>query len=415
MQATDEKRAAGAAAAETNSAPRFLDFDAIQTGDRAVIRKRFTEEDVSAFARLSGDYNPLHLENEFARRTHLGRPVVHGMLVASYVSTLVGMQLPGAGALWMQQSFRWRQPVYVGDSLEIALEVTQKSPGSRLLSIRILAMNQTGAVVMDGEGTVSVPEVRRVEVPAAMEERVAFISGGSRGIGAAVAQALGRAGASVMINYHHNAEAAEEVCHAIASDGGAAITARADVTQADAVVEAVGLARSAFGKPADILIHCAGGAVTLRPFLETRWEDVQQMLDVQLKGAFHCAQAVVPGMLERKSGCIVNIGSILTWQAPPAQWSAFLVAKAALKAFTQALAAELGPSGIRVNMISPGATENGSATFGSERLRKLQAMQTPLRRLALPEDIAQTALFLCSDASRFITGADIPVCGGAAM
>ncbi len=415
MQATDEVRASPVAGGKPASGALFLDFEAIQPGDRAVIRKLFTEEDVAAFAQLSGDYNPLHMESEFARRTHLGRRVVHGMLVASFVSTLVGMQLPGAGALWMQQSFRWRQPVYVGDSLEIALEVTQKSPGSRLLSVRIFAMNQTGTVVMDGEGTVSVPEVRRVEKPAAMEERVAFISGGSRGIGAAVAQALARAGASVVVNYHRDGAAAEELCHSIASAGGSVIPARADVTQAEAVAGAVALAREAFGKPVDILIHCAGGAVTLRPFLDTRWEDVQQTLDVQLKGAFHCAQAVAPGMVERKSGCIVNIGSILTWQAPPAQWSAFLVAKAALKAFTQALAAELGPSGIRVNMISPGATESGSATLASERLRKLQAMQTPLRRLALPDDIAQAAVFLASDASRFITGADIPVCGGAAM
>lgn len=415
MQATDDTRSAPAPAVEPASGARFLDFDAIQPGDRAVIRKRFTEEDVAAFASLSGDYNPLHMESEFARRTHLGRRVVHGMLVASYVSTLVGMQLPGAGALWMQQSFRWRQPVYVGDSLEIALEVTQKSPGSRILSIKILAMNQSAATVMDGEGTVSLPEVRRTQAPAAMEERVAFVSGGSRGIGAAVAQALARAGASVVVNYHRNATAAEEVCHSIAGAGGAAIPARGDVTKAEAVAGAVALAREAFGKPADILVHCAGGAVTLRPFMETSWEDVQQMLDVQLKGAFHCAQAVAPGMVERKSGSIVNIGSILTWQAPPAQWSAFLMAKAALKAFTQALAAELGPSGIRVNMVSPGATEAGSATLASERLRKLQAMQTPLRRLALPEDIAQTAVFLCSDASRFITGADLPVCGGAAM
>jgi 3-oxoacyl-[acyl-carrier protein] reductase len=120
-------------------------------------------------------------------------------------------------------------------------------------------------------------------------------------------------------------------------------------------------------------------------------------------------------MVERKYGCIVNVGSIMTWQAPLAQWSAFTVAKAALKALTRSLAVELGPSGVRANMISPGTTETESTLAIPERLRKLQAMQTPLRRLASPEDIARTAAFLCSDAAQFITGADIPVCGGAAM
>lgn len=157
----NQNQSAAAAAAQTGPVARILNFDEIQPGDRAVISKRFTEEDVAAFASLSGDYNPLHMESDFARRTHLGNRVVHGMLVASYVSTLVGMQLPGAGALWMQQSFRWRRPVFVGDTLEIALDVVHKSPGARVLSIRVTATNQSGTTVMDGEGAVSIPDVRR--------------------------------------------------------------------------------------------------------------------------------------------------------------------------------------------------------------------------------------------------------------
>jgi acyl dehydratase len=137
-----------------------LTFDAIQPGDRAVIVKTFAEEDVGTFAALSGDYNPLHMESEFAEQTRFGRRVVHGMLVASYVSTLVGMQLPGPGALWMQQTFRWRNPVFLGDTVEIVLEVTQKSPGARLLAIRIRAINQNGQQVMDGEGAVHVPPLK---------------------------------------------------------------------------------------------------------------------------------------------------------------------------------------------------------------------------------------------------------------
>jgi acyl dehydratase len=136
------------------------DFDTIQPGARAVIVKRFDEEAVAAFAALSGDYNPLHMDSEFAERTKFGRRVVHGMLVASYVSTLVGMHLPGVGALWMQQSFRWRKPVFLGDTVEIVLEVTQKSPGARLLAIRITATNQDGMAVMDGEGAVHVPALK---------------------------------------------------------------------------------------------------------------------------------------------------------------------------------------------------------------------------------------------------------------
>ena len=132
------------------------EFEALQPGDRAVLRRRFTEEDVAAFAALSGDTNPLHMDDGFAGRTRFGRRVVHGMLVASLVSTLIGMQLPGPGALWMQQSFRWRHPVFLGDTVEIAIEVTQKSPGARVIKLKLTAANQDGKLVMEGEGAVHV-------------------------------------------------------------------------------------------------------------------------------------------------------------------------------------------------------------------------------------------------------------------
>ncbi len=136
-----------------------LDFDGIRTGDRAEIRKWFTPADVDAFAALSGDYNPLHVDSTFAVRTRFRRPVVHGILLASFVSTLIGMRLPGAGALWTQQTFRWRSPEFVGDSIVFSLEVTQKSPGARLLAVKLSATNQDGILVMDGEGTVHMPRV----------------------------------------------------------------------------------------------------------------------------------------------------------------------------------------------------------------------------------------------------------------
>jgi 3-oxoacyl-[acyl-carrier protein] reductase len=120
-------------------------------------------------------------------------------------------------------------------------------------------------------------------------------------------------------------------------------------------------------------------------------------------------------MLEAQSGRIVNIGSIYAWNSPPANLTGYVIAKAALKAFTKSLAVELGPKGVRVNMVSPGMTETDLISDVPERLRKVQAMQTPLRRLATPDDVARAVAFLCSDAADFITGADIPVCGGVTL
>src|SRR5262249_4000187 len=162
----------------------------------------------------------LHMEEGFARETHFQRRVVHGMLVASYVSTLVGMRLPGPGALWTRQDFRWTSPVFLGDTLAITLEVMHKSEANRAVSISVKAVNQHGKVVMEGEGAVVLMEKRKPEQEPSLAERVAFVSGGGKGIGAAIATALAEAEAAVVINYLRDSEAAANLCHAIRSGGG---------------------------------------------------------------------------------------------------------------------------------------------------------------------------------------------------
>jgi 3-oxoacyl-[acyl-carrier protein] reductase len=391
------------------------DFAGIAVGDEARLVKKILAEDLEAFARLSGDYNPLHMDAEFARRTSFQRRVAHGMLVAGYVSTLVGMHLPGAGALWAQQNFRWRAPVFIGDEISIALRVTHKSEGTRTLTLEVSAVNQHGQTVMEGEGTAMVLEERQTNRDLPLAERVALVTGSSRGIGAAVATALAEAGARVVINSVRNEAAAAELRRAIEGCGGHALAVQADVAEPDAVARMVEQARRHFGRPVDVLVNNAGGPVHAKPFLATSWDDLRSHLDVQLRGAFNCCQATLPAMLEAKSGRIVNVGSIYAWNAPPLNLTGYVTAKAALQAFTRALAAEFGPRGVRVNLVSPGMTETDLIGDVPERLRKVQAMQTPLRRLASPEDVARTVLFLCSEAADFITGADIPVCGGVTM
>lgn len=393
----------------------FADLSKLEIGSQAKLCKRITAEDLEAFAAMSGDRNPLHMDSAFARRTSFQRRVVHGMLIGSYVSTLVGMHLPGSGALWTQQSFRWAAPVFIGDQITIIGTVKHKSEGTRTLIIEVQAVNQHGKVVMDGEGSVVLLEEQKKKEDLPVSERVALVTGGSGGTGGAIAATLAEAGAAVVITYLRNAGEAEELCRMIDSRRQRAIALRADVCDPESVKTCVERARQEFGKDVDLLINAAAAPFEPAPFLQTSWADLQALLEVQLRGAFHCAQAVLPGMASRKSGRIINIGSSFASGAPPAQWTGFAVAKSALYALTRSLAAEFGSSGICVNMVSPGMIETGSTASVSERMRKLQAMQTPLRRLATPEDVARAVLFLCSDGGSFITGADIPVCGGMRM
>jgi 3-oxoacyl-[acyl-carrier protein] reductase len=398
-----------------NCACNVADFSAMTVGQEASLSKVIEAADVDAFARLSGDFNPLHMEDEFARQTTFRRRVVHGMLIGSFVSTLIGMNLPGPGALWAEQRFQWRAPVFIGDTVNVLLRIVHKSEGTRTISVEVIARNQHGNIIMEGNGTVKLLEVREKDRETPLAERVVLVTGAAQGVGAAVAAAMAETGAAVVVNYRTSGELARSLCEQVQSAGGRAMAFCADVTDADAVNSMLEAAAEEFGRPVDVLVNNAADRLAPREFVRLGWDDVATAFEKQLKAAFTCMHAVIPGMVARRSGVIVNIGSAITWDVPPAQSAGAAMAKAALKAMTRAVAQELGPLGVRVNLVSPGLTETDALAEVPERIRKLQAMQAPLRRLASPEDVAAVVTFLCSNASRHMTGVDVPVCGGAHM
>jgi 3-oxoacyl-[acyl-carrier protein] reductase len=146
---------------EVDSSSRFADFEALKVGGQVTLRKQFMAADIDAFARLSGDFNPLHVDEEFAKRTRLRRRIAHGMLSAAYISSLVGTHIPGPGALWLHQSFEFLKPIFVSDEVEFLLRVEHKSQATRTLLICVEARNQQGVLVMKGQGKVMVLEEQK--------------------------------------------------------------------------------------------------------------------------------------------------------------------------------------------------------------------------------------------------------------
>jgi acyl dehydratase len=127
-----------------------------RVGDRAIVRRRFTVEDVRAFATLSGDENELHLDAEYAVATRFGRPIVHGALTLSLISRLIGMDLPGRGAVYLSQTAQFRRPIYPGDEVEAAVEVTQIDAERRRLTLSTTVTGSGGEIAMSGEALVMV-------------------------------------------------------------------------------------------------------------------------------------------------------------------------------------------------------------------------------------------------------------------
>ncbi len=239
--------------------------------------------------------------------------------------------------------------------------------------------------------------------------KTVLITGGSRGIGAAAARAFAQAGWKVAINYCRSAQAAQALAAELCAQGGQALVVPGDVAVRSQVVQMVETVRKELGDP-DLLINNAGISQQAL-FTDLTEEDWDRMFAVHVKGAFHCCQEVLPAMIRRHSGQIINISSM--WgQVGGSCEVHYSAAKAALIGFTKALAKEVGPSQVRVNCVAPGviATEmNGHLSPADlEALRE----ETPLEIIGAPEDVASLLVFLASDQARFITGQVIAPNGG---
>lgn len=241
--------------------------------------------------------------------------------------------------------------------------------------------------------------------------RVAIVTGASRGIGAATARLLGKSGFAVGVNYLSMADSAQEVVARIEATGGRALAIQADVRDQASVEKMVKATQEAY-ESVDVLVNNAMGELPSKPFNELMWEDFQLLLDVQVHGAVNCCQAVLPLMESQGRGSIVNIISTYALGTPPARMSAYVTAKSALLGLTKVLAVEYTARGIRVNMVSPGPTETDLLGSLPDRVKQVMAAQNPMKRLGRPEDCARTVLFLASDKSEYMSGANLVVSGG---
>jgi 3-oxoacyl-[acyl-carrier protein] reductase len=252
-----------------------------------------------------------------------------------------------------------------------------------------------------------------------LRDRVAIVTGSSRGIGAAIARALGAHGATVVVNYVQNNKSAQRVVEDVEAMGTRAEAYAADVTDPESVAAMVAEVTERFG-PVNLLVNNALRSYTFDPLTRSTawdisWVNYERQFQGSVGGAFNLCRSVLPSMKAAGGGRIINLVSDLI-ERPSVPYHDYTTAKTALLGFSRNLASELGPFGITVNCIAPGLvypTDSSHATTDDQR-DELEAA-TPLRRLATPDDVAGSVLFFASGWSSFVTGACLFVDGGLVM
>jgi 3-oxoacyl-[acyl-carrier protein] reductase len=245
-----------------------------------------------------------------------------------------------------------------------------------------------------------------------LDDKVAVVTGASRGIGRAIALELARRGASLVVNYNHSSEAAQDVVATIEENEGKAIAVQADVGDFDQAATLIKTTQETFGQ-IDILVNNAG---TTRDqlLMLLREEDWDIVLRTNLKSVFNCCKAAARPMMRQRAGRIISISSVsgLIGQGGQTNYAA---SKAGIIGFTKSLAKELGPRNVTVNAIAPGFVPTDLTANLSDDLKEQAIAATPLRRMGKPEEIAYAVAFLASDEAAFITGEVLTVDGGLAM
>jgi 3-oxoacyl-[acyl-carrier protein] reductase len=378
-------------------------------GDEFRVQIVVDERMVDRFAAFSGDDNPIHMDAGEARSLGFPRRVAHGAILVAHLSRLIGKELPGPGALWLSQTVEWLRPVFVGDEVSLGVRVENVSRGAGVMELAVECVDGSGRVVMRGTGRVKVTERLSLEATSD-EQRVALVTGGSRGIGAAVAARLAAAGMCVGVGFRSDTESASTVVATIREGGGVAQAFQADLADPGAAATLVEAVRDEFGG-VDVLVHAASPPLPTGSSL-SGWADVEPYLRVFVGSAMEMVKAAAPGMGERRSGRIVFLGTSALFGIPPAGWGPYVVAKQALLGLTRSLATELGPQGITVNMVSPGLTVTDLTADVPARVKEVEARRVPLRRLPTPDDTAGLVAFLATSPGGYVNGAHLPVTGG---
>ena len=390
-------------------------YENINIGDTAEIKHSITQEDIEKFVDLSGDDNRLHVDKEFASKTSFKKPVAHGMIGASFISTIIGTKIPGDGALWYAQNLEFLLPVRIGDTLKIVATVIKKIDRQNSIELQTDIFNQHKQKVTTGVAKVKIIENDILEnIVKKDDERIALIMGATGGIGLETATTLVKEDYNVILHYNSNKTKALKLKTELEKlTDKKVLIVQANILNENEIVEMFSEIKRYFTQITTLInvstLHF--GNIKLE---NMDWSDMESQLNINIKSSFLLVKNILPFMEINGYGKIIFITTQAIEQVN-SEWLHYITAKSALNGLAKALAIELAPKGIRVNLVSPGMTDTELVSDIPEKVKLLTAAKTPLKRLAKPIDVANAISYLSSEKSDFLTGETIRINGGQVM
>jgi 3-oxoacyl-[acyl-carrier protein] reductase len=391
-------------------------YTEIKVGDNAEIIHTITQQDVKKFVNLTGDDNKLHTDKEYSSLTSFKKPVVHGMLGASFISTVIGTKIPGDGALWFSQNLEFLKPVRVGDKLKITAEVIKKVDRTKTIELKTNIQNQNKELVTTGISKVKVISKilnKDKDKDNKNNKKNVLVIGATGGIGAATCLQLAEDGFNVAIHCHKDKNSSEQILKKIQKKGQKSVIVYGNILDEVDVGEIKYKSERSIGKISTI-VNCATISIPNIKFSDLDWNDIQSHFDINLKSSYNLLKAFMSDWENDNFGKFIGLTTLFTEQLKP-ELLGYITSKSALNGFVKALAHELGPKGIRLNLVSPGMVNTQLIANIPEKISLLSAAQTPLRSLAEAKDVANVIAFLASHKSNYLTGETIRVNGGKSM
>lgn len=387
-----------------------------EVGQKVAITKIVTAELIDNFANLSGDKNPIHMSDLEAERAGFSKRVAHGMIGASFVSTIIGMELPGTGALWLDQVFSFQKPIRVGDELIISAEILNINKSKQVIKLGVEITNQDDAVVLSGEGNISYAGVGALseEKNSVGEQKntySAIVLGGTGSVGSALCRELAKLEYEIFFQYYSNSARAENLALELLALGAKSVNyLKADLSSNTDITKLIEFFKKS-GTNWTTFIHAASDRIKEKSVVELQYHDILAEIENQLKPLSEISKYLIPSMKNLRFGRIIYVSSVEAIAKSTPGWATYGMAKSISQAYCEYLANEVGKQGITVNCILPHLMDTPFTDKMSQMHKKVTASRNSTGQLCEVFDVVQEIMHHISVEAERLNGRLIEVGG----